>query len=151
MKDFRVVIARRRWILTGLNFVAAFAIVGLFLLRRNFIVGDDSNMNDMIDGVRVGLLLGMEVIFLMKIQKTIKALGNEEQLRKLYIQETDERNTYIIQKTGSIGFNIALFGLAFAMFAASFFNMDVCLTLLGATLFLSLIKGGLKLYCRRVY
>ena len=82
----------------------------------------------------------------MDIFRNIKATKDENQLKKLYIKENDERTIMIMLKTGAIGINICIIGLAFATIIAGYFNEIAFFTLLGSTLFVALIKGLFKVY-----
>ena len=149
MKEFRLKIIKRRWIFASLNLIAVFVILMSYLYGQP--TPNNQNMNDMLQGFRVGICLGLELIFVKQIRDILKALKSEANLRQLYIKENDERNKLIIQQTGSIGYSIAMFGLLLATIVSSFLNIVVCITFLFSTMFLCVIKGALKLYYHRKY
>jgi uncharacterized membrane protein len=98
-----------------------------------------------------GTFAGLLAVMLTHILKTAVCLNNDEKVKTLYIRENDERRLLIMQKTGSHGFRISSVGLGFAAVIASFFNTTVALSLLGAILFLLLVKVSLWLYYVRRY
>ena len=93
-----------------------------------------------------GVLSSFGILLILDIFRNIKATKDENQLKKLYIKENDERTIMIMQKTGAIGINICIIGLAFATIIAGYFNEIAFFTLLGSTLFVALIKGLFKVY-----
>lgn len=148
MKEFRLKMIKKRWIFISLNFIA------VIIINLSSIYGHptyNTNTNDMIQGFRVGICIGMEIVLLYQIVGIVKALKSEDNLRQLYIKENDERNKFISLQTSSIGYSIALFGMALAVIVSSFFNSVVCITLLLATLFLIIIILLLYVYYRNKY
>ena len=78
-------------------------------------------------------------------------MRNEKALKKLYIEENDERTIMIIQKTGAMGITICIIGLAFTTVIAGFYNQIAFFSLFGATVFTALVKGFFKLYYHRKF
>ena len=62
------------------------------------------SLDDLQEGVMVGLLLGLSLMVL----RYNLALKREEAFNRLYIQVTDERNRMIDEKTRTLLFNILL-------------------------------------------
>ena len=62
------------------------------------------SLDDLEEGVMVGLLLGLSLMVL----RYNLALKREEAFNRLYIQVTDERNRMIDEKTRTLLFNILL-------------------------------------------
>lgn len=96
-----------------------------------------------------GALSSFGILLILNIFRNVKAVKDEKELKKLYIQENDERAIIIMQKTGAIGINICIVGLAIATIVAGYVNEIAFFTLLGSTLFVSLIKGLFKIYYHR--
>ena len=96
-----------------------------------------------------GLLSGLLALVIIYIIRCQFAIRDDEKLKKLYIKETDERALFIYQKSGSIGMNISVAGLLLGALVCAYINIIVAATLLGACLFISLIRGFLKLYYRK--
>lgn len=101
---------------------------------------------DFTRGFQTGVYLGIELLLVFFIGRNITAMRSERALKKLYISENDERTIMIMQKTGAVGINICIIGLAFAAVIAGFFNQTIFYALLGATIFTALVKGFFKLY-----
>ena len=101
-----------------------------------------------IAGFRSGISFALVLVFLFSIYRTAAAMKDPNKLRKLYIIETDERVLLIRQKAGSAGMNIVMYGFIIAAFVAGNFSEPVFFTLLGACLFVGLVRGFFKLYYR---
>lgn len=104
-----------------------------------------------VDGFQVGLLavlLGATIFNMIRIQIAVR---NPEKLKKLYVAETDERKLFIQQKAGSMGFTIVIFGLVLATIVAGNYNITVFFTLLGATVFVEMVGGFLKIFYKFKY
>jgi len=111
----------------------------------NGIIEINVYINEFTSGLLTGLL-ALVVIYIIRCQFAIR---DDEKLKKLYIKETDERALFIYQKSGSIGMNISVAGLLLGTLVCAYINIIVAATLLGACLFISLIRGFLKLYYRK--
>ncbi|MDF2573055.1 MAG: hypothetical protein K0R55_4659 [Sporomusa sp.] len=108
--------------------------------------GDLPSIPDFIKGFHSGIFTGLELILVFFTAKNLTSMKNETVLKKLYIEETDERTAMIMQKTGAMGMTICMIGLAAATVVSGFYNEVVFFSLLGATIFTALIKGFFKLY-----
>ena len=102
-------------------------------------------------GFQAGILLALVGVLVFLSVRNATAMRNPEELKKLYVSETDERKGFIRQKSGSAGMNIVMYGLAVGTIVAGNINTTAFLTLLGATFFVSLVRVVLKLYCRNKY
>jgi len=87
----------------------------------------------------------------MTLRMYAKALTSEAALKKLYIQENDERRKLIQDKIGGLGFNCMLGILAVSTTAAAFFNITVSVTLAVVLAVTAFMKSGLKIYYNRKY
>lgn len=103
-------------------------------------------MPSFIMSFHAGVLCGLGILLIRDIFKNLRAIRDEKELKKLYIEENDERTIMIMQKTGAMGITICIIGLGFATVIAGFFNGIVFFSLLGATVFTALIKGFFKIY-----
>ncbi|NLW11382.1 MAG: hypothetical protein GX028_05125 [Clostridiaceae bacterium] len=83
--------------------------------------------------------------------KYIAALRNEEKLKKLLIEENDERTAYIESKAGSKAINATIMLLALAMLVANFFDKTVFFTLMAATLATAMTKIVICCYYKRKF
>lgn|SRR5690554_4429758 len=129
-------------LITLFSFIAIYLI--LFLNQDNLL----KPSNEII-GFHGGALSSFSVLLILNIFKNIKGMKDENKLKKLYIEENDERAIMIMQKTGAVGINICILGFAIATIIAGYFNRIAFFTLLGSTLFVSLIKGLFKIYYHR--
>jgi len=136
-----------------LIFVAMLGATGAFILSSCLEKesATPENLRDFIGGFQVGVAAGLLGVLIVFAARYFMAIGNPERLKKLYISETDERRLFIKQKTGDIGMNIITYGLIVGTIVAGNFNDTVFITLLCTCLFVSLIRGFLKLYYRRKY
>ncbi len=141
MDKFRIKI-RNRVLFLIILFISLIAIYLILLLNQDSLPKASSR----IMSFHVGILSGFGVLLLLDVFRYLRAMKDEKELKKLYIKENDERTIMIMQKTGAIGINICIIGLGCGAIIAGFFNKVVFLTLMGATLFISLVKGLFKIY-----
>lgn len=102
-------------------------------------------------GFQEGVFTGLELCLIFFLTINVVAIKNEQEMKKLYIKENDERTIMIKQKSGAIGIEICSIGLAFATVVAGFFNQIVFFSLLGATCFILFSRLFLKLYYHRKF
>jgi len=129
---------------------ALFAAANVLMLVFLDISGDEHRRGFII-GFQMGLgccALGFLISFIIKYSS---AMRSDEKLKKMQIDESDERKQLIYQKSGSSGMNFAMFGLAAASIAAGYFDFTVFITLICACFFVSLTRASLKIYYRRKY
>jgi len=136
-----------------LLFVAMLGAAGTFILSSRFEQKATMSVNirEFIGGFQAGIaacLLGVLIILAVRY---FMATGNPERLKKLYISESDERILFIKQKTGDIGMNIISYGLIVGANVAGSLNSTVFITLISTFLFVSLVRGILKIYYRSKY
>jgi hypothetical protein len=103
-------------------------------------------MPDFIRGFHAGAFAGVELVMVFFIVKYIIGMRKDESLRKLYIEENDERTKMIMAKSGALGMGICMVGLATGTVVAGFVNQTVFFALLGALLFISLVRASIKVY-----
>ncbi len=141
MDKFKTKIKKRLFILSVTLLILIVSFLVLYINQSKF-----SSISDNILGFNTGVITSMGFLLLIDILKYTKAMQNHKELKKLYIQENDERIIHIMQKTGSIGINVCLIGLGFATIISGFFNEVVFFTLLSATIFTAFVKALFKLY-----
>ncbi len=124
-------------------FIAANIILSLTLGQRR-----EAGALSLMNGFQIGLGAFFFVLLVLFIIQYAQSVRSEVRLKQLYIEETDERKLLIYQKSGAIGINAAIIGLAGASILSGYFNTTVFITLLSACLFVSVIRGVLKLYYR---
>ena len=140
MENFKHVVKHR------LIVSVVYFLIVLLLIVLSATFGRNSGFPSFAQGFGEGFGTGIGAIMVFFIAKYAGALKSEDKLKALYIEETDERLQYIQAKAGSRGINISIACLALAMLIANYFNPIVFLTLLGATMFVTLVKLGLKIY-----
>lgn len=116
----------------------------------NFLLKDQTKLNDSALGFINGLTLGIEIICVFWVFKIRKALKDDKMLRRLYIDEHDERKNFIKLKSGSNLIGKIALGIFVASILASYFNMVVFYTLVITGIFLILVSLSLKLYWRKM-
>lgn len=124
--------------------VLSIAVAYLVLLSGKII--NPPSVPDFIKGFNMGAFAGVQLTLAFFIVKYVVSLRKEASLKKLYIEQNDERRKLILQKTGDVGMTLGSIGFAVATIISGFFSETVFLTLLCATVFISLIRGACKLY-----
>lgn len=143
MDNFKLKI-RNRIVLLIVLFVSMIAVYLVLFLNQDKLLKSSNH----IVNFHGGALTSFSILLILSIFKNLIAIKDEKRLKKLYIEEHDERSILIMQKTGAVGINICILGLACATIIAGYFNEVVFFTLLGATLFVSVIKGLFKIHYR---
>lgn len=150
MENFRNVLKRRLALMIGFC-VLSMAFVGLIGVSSHMIAVGSENLTDFIFGFQVGIFITLQTMLLIPIAKYGIALKNESKLKKLYVEENDERRKLIQDKIGGVGFNFTLGTIATTTVVAGFFYQIVFATLLGVLIFMALLKGFLKMYYRNKF
>lgn len=150
MDKFKGVLKKRLSLMMAFNGLAV-VFIALTGAYGNKAAGGNENLADMIHGFQVGVFLGLEIMILIYIGKYTRALKNETELKKLYFAEKDERTKLIQDKIGGAGFNFTLASIATASVIAGFLSQTVFATLLGVLIFITLVKGSLKIYYRNKF
>ena len=94
----------------------------------------------------MGFLVATEAIAIVFMTKYGATLKSEEDLKKLYIKETDERRVAVMTQAGRTGLYIVFVMLIMAMLISGYLSKIVFFTLLGVVLFTSLVMLLTKLY-----
>lgn len=150
MENFRIVLKKRLSLMVTFNVVIAvfIALTGAYV---NLISTGSEHITDMIHGFQIGIFIGLQLIMLVYISKYRNALKFESKLKKLYIEEKDERTKLINDKIGGVGSNFTLGVIATATVMSGFFHQLVFITLLGVLSFIVIVKGILKVYYRNKF
>ncbi|MBU5312172.1 hypothetical protein KQI38_09050 [Tissierella carlieri] len=141
MKKFKEKIRIRALWMSAIVIGLAVSYLVLFLNQDKL-----PKMPSFIVSFHAGVLCGLELLLMLDIFKNVRATRDEKALKKLYIEENDERTIMIMQKTGAMGITICIIGLGVGTIISGFFNEIVFFSLLGATLFTALVKGFFKIY-----
>ena len=115
-----------------------------FLLR--FLTKD---VSDFAQGLTTGFWIAIEVLALVNTVRLLVTLRNEEEIKKLYIQEKDERNIAIQQETSQKSAVINVIVLGLAVLVAGFFDIKVSVTLFVVLSVSALITIAVNLYYRK--
>lgn len=99
-----------------------------------------------IKGFHTGAFLGLEVFAAFYLGKYLKARNDEHALKKMYIDENDERFGLIIRNASTLGMSIILIGLCIAAIISGFFSATVFFALLGCLLFILVVFFSLWIY-----
>lgn len=135
---------RERLYKSYISFALIFWGIGKILLKNQ------TKLNDSALGFISGLTLGIEIICVFWVFKIRKALKDDKMLRRLYIDEHDERKNFIKLKSGSNLMGKIALGIFVISILASYFNMVVFYTLVITGIFLVLVSLLLKLYWRKM-
>ena len=149
MESFRKkLINRQSLLVAGLLFATAALI---FTGRFEKETPASERLRGFIDGFQVGIAVCLLVVLIIFAVRHFLAIRDSDRMKKLYIAETDERRLFIKQKTGDIGMNVVLYGLIIGTAVSGNINDTVFLTLLGASLFVTAVRGFLKIYYNKKY
>ena len=123
----------------------------LFLLSECGIVNispvtGDSHWQSRWRGFVSGASIGIAGLMLVGIIRISKALKDEKALRKLYIQDHDERQIQIWTAARATAMQIFLIGGLVAGIVAGYFSMTVSITILACVVIHSILGAALKLY-----
>jgi hypothetical protein len=140
MEKYRKTIKQRIGF-AALYCAAVLAVIGLGLFRPG-----DAHVSDYIAGMSLGMCLGIAFVAIFYMVMMARALRNDERLKKLYISETDERLMLIRTQAGGTSIVFSIAGLLLGALVAGYYSAEVFFTLVGATLFVSLVVGCLKGY-----
>ncbi len=98
------------------------------------------------NGFIAGSSAGVTVMFLVGIIINIRALRNEERLRKLYIREHDERKLAVARSARSTGADIFMLAMIPALIIAGYFSVTAFFTALACLMALCLTVIACKIY-----
>lgn len=94
----------------------------------------------MLNGIRAGFGLAVLVVLSMNAYHYHKAIKDDKEMKKYYIEENDERTIALDRLSSKISFNIILYTLLVACIITGFINSTISLTLLAVTVFIFLCK-----------
>lgn len=106
-------------------------------------------LNSFTKGFHQGIFFGLELIILGFLVMNIKGSKSDEALKKMYIEENDERYGLIVQKTASMTALLMFPALGVATVVAGFLNAAVFFALLGVLLFMLVLFYSIWAYFAR--
>lgn len=98
---------------------------------------------------QMGLLFAWFTIMITSLWRYIRAVKSQEQLKRLYIKEHDERSITILTEANSTAYWISILLLLTAATVSAFYNDIVFFTLAGVVFFMGMIGMGTKIYYRK--
>lgn len=147
MEKFKLDIQRRIYGFAGLILLF---VLTYYFMNQMYGMGDGSDASDFIRGFQLGIFSAMVGATVVRILVYNAALRNETKLRKLHIEETDERNQLIALKSGGFASLVELIVSVLATLVAGFFSTTVFFTLLGVVLFIVFLRLITKLVYQRI-
>lgn len=141
MKDFRKKVEMR----FKLDTMVCLCGLALFFMLK-FLT---KSASDFAQGISIGVFVGMELVAVYNLARTLTALRNEEKLKETYINETDERNIAIQKETSQKSATISMVGTSIAAIAAGFFDEKICFSLVAVLLFSALVTIIVNAYYKR--
>lgn len=138
MEKFREKIKKRFWISTFVSLFVPLVLIALQIITKKDV--------DYASGMIYGAVSGALVTAVFNIARMYSALHNEEKLKKMYIEETDERNIMLNKETGNTALIISLVCISFASVIASFFNIGISIALAAAACFTTMVTVVVKIY-----
>lgn len=106
----------------------------------------DSHWQHMWRGFCVGAACGVLATMIFDLVRSIRALKDEKLLKKLYVEENDERTIQIWTAARAMAMRTFLMLALAAGVVAGYFNMVVSITILACAVVLSVMGALFKLY-----
>ena len=148
MENYKNTIKKRIVIMT----VVCLVVVSVYVVNLFHDFGTvNENFSDYIKGFQLGLIIVLVIFMIGLMRKYFIALKNEQSLKKLFFEETDERARMISEKTGGNVIIACALCILIAGIIAGYFNEIIFFTLTGCCLFLLVTRKVLKLYYRGKY
>lgn len=94
----------------------------------------------LINGVRGGVVIAFVIYLMISFVSNMLAISNEEKLKKMYIEEHDERTLAISEHSSRITFNITIYIILVACVITGLYNTTISLTLLVVWIFIVLAR-----------
>ncbi|MDO3408284.1 hypothetical protein QWJ34_00735 [Saccharibacillus sp. CPCC 101409] len=141
MDLFHQKVRTRIRVLTALAVGVALIYAGFMLYRSELPI-----LNSFTKGFHQGIFFGLELVILGFLAQNIKGSRNDAALKKMRIEENDERFGLIIQKTASMTALVMFAALGVATVIAGFLNAAVFFSLLGALLFMVVLFYSMWIY-----
>lgn len=145
--------AQNRNAVIGCIVWAVICVMGYVFEAGNILlpIGGDGHWQSRWHGIISGASFAMLIFMIIGLVTGIRALKSEKALKKLYIQETDERNIKIWTSARAASMQAFLMlGLA-AGIISGYFSMTVGITIFACVVVHSLMGGAFKLYYSRKF
>jgi len=111
MEDYRKILRKRKILCLVFGILLlplAIATLYLFYSMDSAIKGSDivEFFGGVLNGLRAGLGITIVMLLFVKAIQYHKALKNDTEIKNLYIEEHDERNIALNEKSSKISFNV---------------------------------------------
>lgn len=148
MKGFHAIVSRR--LKYSIWVIALFVLIVLLI---GFLYGYESrgSERDFVLGLQTGIFIGTIAMILLKMKKLWAASRDETALKRLYIEEKDERRQLIEQKANSFSLQAILLLTSLAAVVSGFIDVTVSITLFAVLAMVALVGIIAKLYYSRKY
>ena len=141
MNEYRKVLRSRLIIAICCAGMALTAVSCGILLTKDAATATSTFNDGFVKGFPLGLFTGFFGLLVFYIVRCIRALKNEDALKKLYILENDERKKAICQSALGVSFFFTGGILVVGLTIASFYNTVIAMTL-AAVLAVHMFAGG---------
>lgn len=111
----------------------------------------DSHWQHRWRGIICGASFALGILMCAWTIRISKALRNDKELKKLYVEANDERQNQIFTSARALSMQIFLICGLVAGIVAGYFNMTVSVTILACVFIHSLLGGICKLYYRKKF
>lgn len=129
------------------NLMALAAVVtALIYLILTFNRDNLPTLPSFIKGFHIGAFIGLELFAVFYLGKYMRVRNNEAAMKKMFIEENDERNGLIIRNASTLGMSVIFIGFIVAAIVAGFFSSTIFFTLIGSLFFVLIVFFGLWFY-----
>lgn len=104
---------------------------------------------DFWNGMIAGASFGLMLLFIIGVVVNIRALRNEERLKKLYAKENDERTAEIVRRAQSFGMRVSTCLMLVAGLVLGYFDMGMSIVCICCAFIQSVITILAKFYWHR--
>ena len=141
MKDFKAKLEKQ----LKLNTLICCLFPSVLILCKQLV----KNRNDFAQGLVFGVCTGVMVVAVYFLVKNYTVLHDEEKLKKLYIEVTDERNIAITKESLKTSSTISMVVIALASIVSGFFSEAISITLASVLLVNALITIIVQTYYKK--
>ena len=148
MEEFRKKVEKRLKSHIAVGICSFILFIALFIYTKGaggFTKGTDGFAT----GYSAGMLSGLAVLEIYNTIMIYTSLHNKEKLKRMYIDETDERNNAVVKETLKTSSMISWYVISVASFAAGLFDKKICITLIAVLCFIALTKYIAHAYYKR--
>lgn len=92
------------------------------------------------NGIRGSIVMAFAIYLVITFIKNMLAIRNEEKLKKMYIEEYDERALAISEHSSRITFNITIYIILVVCVLTGLYSTTISLTLLAVWIFIMLTR-----------